>query len=331
MKILIIGAGHTALKLITLLNIHRKNLEKFQDVNITVISANEKFVFLPLVVNYIDGSLKDEPTVDLESISKIYRFEYINQEITHRECQDEKENEIGANGNIIIDTRNSMIGNECNHIKYSNILRRIEEKDYKELTIGPSLDGLEMALSIISTKGEKINGHNLVLETNNQKRLSTHPVFNTIMKKRIHVSFKDKLDAIKTRTVNVKENKEKMVEGHKSAQYASFKAKMLYKGIEDLIVGSEKALKIDEIEKKYKKRGEMYYMGYKNGYIETNRFVKIRLSGYIASQARRRYYQLQNRLFYQYENSLRQKILWFMYKLYFRIWIEVKRRWAANE
>ena len=71
----------------------------------------------------------------------------------------------------------------------------------------------------------------------------------------------------------------------------------------------------------------MYYLGRNNGYIQTSKYVQMKIEGYIASLLRMKYYSFQNRLFYQYDVSYAQKVVWRIYKLYFRVWKQVKKGW----
>ena len=147
------------------------------------------------------------------------------------------DNMLANEKGILIDTRNEQTGN-CNHKKYSNLLRRIMRNGEYTLKVNTQLDGVEIALSYLTSRRTIIKEKRIVQESRGGKKIITHPIYRKVMREKID----DRTAAELSRIIEVEEkhqvdNSKSMVKNQSSAQYASFKAKMLMSEIITVLEG----------------------------------------------------------------------------------------------
>ena len=325
MKIVILGGGFASLKIATLIS-HSLKIEKD---HVTLISDSKKFIFLPLMPNFLDKSLNNgmsDIVVDLKEFCSSRGVNFINHPILE---QDIRPDHLIVQGNnvaydLLFDGRGKVNDQNRNTYKYWEMfIESIESCPLKKDLFfeKPGIAEYEIIQAL------KSSSTNIDVHFEQSKRsFSSHPQLKNIL------NLKSKSKIIGQLPKGIDIDKNVIIRGKKvllggalahelncesTAQFASFSAKVGYK----LYALHKKHLSCDRTNKlnikSFRQRGKMLYVNKGNAYIwlgeDFGMSINPHFKGKLGYLIRKLFYVRQMRLFYS-EKTCRRAI--WAYKLF---------------
>lgn len=312
MNIVILGSGFASLKLASLIS---EKACEYRD-SVILITCTKRFIFLPLIPNYLDDSLKGKVsniTTDINAFCQARNISFITEKILDHDITDGLiyAGSRSISYDILFDGRgysNGTSNEKDTYKEWEQLVNLLDSSEHGDIIFldKPGIAEFELVCALKSAP-KKIT----IKIKSNSRMFSTHPVLKNILnsnvKRRYRYTASKKVKIDKSKLI---QNKRILIGGAlarqlncpSSAQFASYTAKLAYNIYAMNRQNRFKLIQQTKVPEYFSERGKMIYLGLNKAGIwigdDASMSIKPLIDGKLASSIRLQFYLLQMRMFY---------------------------------